>query len=247
MLFFGVLGNGRAEGPAVLHQAVPLSKEFCSQYLTAHHPDANVAYEPGKDAEGNPVTPADLNAVTVALPKVIRLPITIQKKTRLGIETSGTLQTQGSTSASGTTSQTVAGVLKSSGSTSLDANQQKLTAFLATLPNNANTLVSNLSLSQVNTLADLLTVTSTQTGAVLGIAKGTTQSQGTFSGSGSVQQSGVGTPMPYGTLQTPYVDQIPLGYVEFSLETGEIMYNGQKLNQTDQALLQESCRKVLNP
>ena len=44
-----------------------ISRQDC-QELTSHVPDADVAYKPGVDAEGKPVTPADLTPVDPGTP-----------------------------------------------------------------------------------------------------------------------------------------------------------------------------------
>jgi len=50
------------------------------QALVRHAPDEDVAYKPGVDVRGNPVTPADLNGgsnILKSLPKEIEFPVTL--------------------------------------------------------------------------------------------------------------------------------------------------------------------------
>jgi hypothetical protein len=231
---------------------IPLSKEFCAQFLTTHQSDADVAYKAGVDVDGKPIESADMNAVSVPLPKVIRIPITIQKKNMLQIQTSGTSQS------SGVLNQSLSGTTQATGQSGMTSKQIQMSAFISTLPNVAAT-VATLTPQQLTTFNSLLarpalstatiasvvandpisTTPTTSTGTVLGSSTGTTNSTGT------VSQSGVGINVPYGTIKSPYVDEIPLGFVEFSLDTGEITYNGQKLTSQESANLRQSCQKIL--
>ena len=64
---------------------VEISKADCDR-LVAHHPAADVAYQPGVDVNGGPVAPADVDDGTrVAVPETIRILITVDLFDRFGI------------------------------------------------------------------------------------------------------------------------------------------------------------------
>lgn len=66
-------------------QMVTVTAETCAR-LAEHVPDADVTYTPGVDAEGNPVTPADLGGGTrIEPPTAFSIPITIDLQRRLGV------------------------------------------------------------------------------------------------------------------------------------------------------------------
>lgn len=67
--------DGKSEGLAV-------EKILCRQTYV-HTPDANVAYQPGVDVNGNAVAPADLNAAPNMVPDYISVPLTIDLAQRL--------------------------------------------------------------------------------------------------------------------------------------------------------------------
>ncbi|MCZ4282017.1 hypothetical protein O4H49_14610 [Kiloniella laminariae] len=69
------------EGQAGL---VRITRQDCQQ-LVAHVPADDVAYTPGVTARGEKVVPADLNAQTITLPEVIRIPITVDLYKRFNI------------------------------------------------------------------------------------------------------------------------------------------------------------------
>jgi hypothetical protein len=53
---------------------------------TRHVPDADVAYEPDVDVDGEPVTPADVNGgLRVTIPDSFTIPITVDLARRFGI------------------------------------------------------------------------------------------------------------------------------------------------------------------
>ena len=73
--------------PAVAHGTpiITISKADCDR-LAVYQPAPDVAYQPGVDANGRPVTPADLNGGTqIAVPETIRIPIEIDLFDRFGI------------------------------------------------------------------------------------------------------------------------------------------------------------------
>jgi hypothetical protein len=56
------------------------------QWVTRHHPSADVDYQPGVDVNGDPVAPADLPGNGgIDLPKDINIAITVNTAKRLGI------------------------------------------------------------------------------------------------------------------------------------------------------------------
>ena len=70
---------------------VVLQRADCAR-LSAHVPDANVAYQPGVDARGRPVVPADLNpAPPLVLPDEITIAVTVDLQQRFGIPASSSL------------------------------------------------------------------------------------------------------------------------------------------------------------
>ncbi|MFN4281987.1 MAG: hypothetical protein ACK4NA_05010 [Alphaproteobacteria bacterium] len=70
---------------------VVLKRADCAR-LTAHVPDANVAYQSGVDVRGRPVVPADLNpAPPLVLPDDVTIAITVDLQQRFGIPASSSL------------------------------------------------------------------------------------------------------------------------------------------------------------
>ena len=69
-------------------QAVEPATPDCSRF-TAHTPAADVAFQPGVDARGNRVAPADLNGAQVDIPDRVRVAITVELADRLGIPVGG--------------------------------------------------------------------------------------------------------------------------------------------------------------
>lgn len=64
--------------------------------LTEHVPQADVAYQPGVDVEGNAVVPADVNAASFELPDIMTIPLSVDLMQRLpdppeGVEAYGSL------------------------------------------------------------------------------------------------------------------------------------------------------------
>ncbi len=77
-----------AAAPARAHEgeaAVTISKADCAR-LVEHVPAPDVAYQPGVDAYGREVAPADLNGGTqIQVPETLRIPIEIDLLDRFGI------------------------------------------------------------------------------------------------------------------------------------------------------------------
>lgn len=56
---------------------------------------------------------------------------------------------------------------------------------------------------------------------------------------------GTGDLVPRGLLKSPYVHEIPLGFVEYELKSGKMTYNGKTFSSQQQALLRQKCQDVL--
>ena len=79
--------SGKASAEGVIH----VTRLDCAR-LVAHRPDADVAYQPGVDAQGNPVTPADLDGTNmITLPDTIAIFITVDLQERFGIPANSAL------------------------------------------------------------------------------------------------------------------------------------------------------------
>lgn len=74
-----------ASGPAAGADEpyLEVDPEACDR-LAAHVPDDDVTYQPGVDAHGNPVAPADLNPPIVT-PDVFYIPLEVDVRDRFGI------------------------------------------------------------------------------------------------------------------------------------------------------------------
>ncbi len=210
-----------------------LSKEFCQKLTVTHKPQKNVMYQAGVDAEGKSVVPATLNAFDVPLPTKIRIPVTIQKRFILKTTSSGT------TKSTGTSASTISQVTQSTGTNKTTINKKALDAFTATLPGGVNTTLGALTLAQLDTLSGIISESSTSTGTSKGTSTGTTTSSGTLT------QSGTGIFEPTGTIKSPYIDEIPLGFVEYELESGEMTYNGKRFSSKEETLLRQKCLRIL--
>lgn len=71
--------------------AIEITRADCSR-LVKHVPAPDVAYQPGVDVHGKPVAPADLDGgYQLALPRVIRIPITVLLEDRFGIPANSVL------------------------------------------------------------------------------------------------------------------------------------------------------------
>jgi len=74
--------------PFYAANASAVTPAFCNA-LVKHTPDANVAYQPGVDVEGNAVAPADLpGAPQMKLPDQIKIPLTLNRAKTLNLNTS---------------------------------------------------------------------------------------------------------------------------------------------------------------
>ena len=75
--------------PASADETVTISKEGCRQ-LVRHRPDADVAYQPGVDVNGNPVVPADLGGGSpIQMPEVISIDIGFELDEKYGFGSGG--------------------------------------------------------------------------------------------------------------------------------------------------------------
>jgi len=74
---------------ATAQSTVQISAQDCSQ-LTRHIASNDATYQPGVDATGNAVVPADLNGSRqIPPPEVIIIPLTLDLADRLGIPPGG--------------------------------------------------------------------------------------------------------------------------------------------------------------
>jgi hypothetical protein len=83
LLFFMISSNAlAADTPPAVDPAL------CNA-LTKYTPDASVAYQPGVDAKGNPVTPADLpgSKSSIQMPTKFQIPITVSLAKALNLNT----------------------------------------------------------------------------------------------------------------------------------------------------------------
>ena len=72
-------------------QVVTLTKEDCRR-LSVHVPEPGVAYQPGVDVNGRPVTPADLGgAPALATPETVTIEIEVDLQDRFGIPANSNL------------------------------------------------------------------------------------------------------------------------------------------------------------
>ena len=94
-----ILAAALAAAPALAETVrVTVTEADCAN-VTAHTPDASVAYQPGVTADGRQVAPADLagSSFTVAPPEKIVIDIQIDLQKRLGIPANaGQYSTEGS-------------------------------------------------------------------------------------------------------------------------------------------------------
>ena len=94
-----VLAAALIAGPAFAETGkVTVTEADCAN-VTAHTPDASVAYQPGVTADGQKVAPADLagSSFTVTPPEKITIDIQLDLQKRLGIPANaGQYSTEGS-------------------------------------------------------------------------------------------------------------------------------------------------------
>lgn len=75
--------------PAMAQIEIRITEADCAS-LMLHVPDADVAYRPGVDVNGNAVAPADLSPTpSIPLPDTVTIPITLDLASRLGIPPGG--------------------------------------------------------------------------------------------------------------------------------------------------------------
>jgi hypothetical protein len=81
-LLWAVLEAGAmaAEEPGYLE----VDPAACAR-MVEHVPDADVTYQPGVDAHGNPVAPADLNPSPIQVPDVIWIPLDLDLQRSFGV------------------------------------------------------------------------------------------------------------------------------------------------------------------
>ncbi len=48
-----------------------------------------------------------------------------------------------------------------------------------------------------------------------------------------------------GSFSSQFVDEIPLGFMDYELKSGNIAFNGQKLMKNESRILRQKCRKIL--
>jgi len=65
-------------------QELKIDKQTC-RYLTQHHPAPDVAYQPGVDAHGNEVAPADLYP-SVTIGDSFTIPLTVELGEKYGLK-----------------------------------------------------------------------------------------------------------------------------------------------------------------
>ncbi|MGH6948956.1 MAG: hypothetical protein ACREDZ_16620 [Kiloniellales bacterium] len=74
----------RAEPSEAEGLRIEIARADCDA-LAIHYPNADVAYRPGVDVQGRPVTPADLDSSPLRLPEVIVIPIEVDLFERFGL------------------------------------------------------------------------------------------------------------------------------------------------------------------
>lgn len=80
---------------AVLASTITVKATDC-QRLVRHQPSADVAYTPGVDATGNPVTPADLpGAVTIKTPTEVTFDVSYDLLSNYGVSSDTALAPRG--------------------------------------------------------------------------------------------------------------------------------------------------------
>ena len=93
LLGLAVVLVGLAATGAVLAEGrvVTLTKQDCRR-LNVHVPEPDVAYRPGVDVNGRPVTPADLGgAPALAIPETVTIEIEVDLQDRFGIPANSNL------------------------------------------------------------------------------------------------------------------------------------------------------------
>jgi len=213
------------------------SKEFCQKITTEHRPQNDVMYQAGIDAEGEAVVPADLNAFSVPIPKKIVIPLTIHKQYSLKTQSSGTVTTPEGK------------VVIPEGKVTLP--EGKVTTPPATvlppgtvLPGGELTLPPGTVLP-AGTVTPLGKVLLPEGKVIIPEGKVTLPEGKVTLPEGQIKQSGTGEFVPKGHIKSPYVNEIPLGFVEYELESGKMTYNGKTFSSQQEALLRQKCQDVL--
>ena len=85
VLAVGLMGLALTGAVLAEGRVVTLTKQDCRR-LSVHVPDPGVAYRPGVDVNGRPVTPADLGgAPRLAVPETATIEIEVDLQDRFGI------------------------------------------------------------------------------------------------------------------------------------------------------------------
>lgn len=81
LLLFVPSAYGKSDARTIILEdgsRVKITPQLCEQLSIIHEPDADVAYQPGKDAYGEDVTPADLDdGRSLELPQQINVPVDV--------------------------------------------------------------------------------------------------------------------------------------------------------------------------
>lgn len=112
-------------------KAVVVSAKDCRR-LIRHYPDADVAYKPGVDVRGNPVTAADLNGPRLeVLPDKLTIPITVDLLNGFGIAADSPLALEAETTIGTVEYDIKKGTMTYNGQPLGDSEQQALAAACA--------------------------------------------------------------------------------------------------------------------
>lgn len=102
------------------------------QRLVQHRPSADVAYKPGVDVRGNPVTPADLpGAARITAPNEITINLTVDLLRQYGVTPASPLAPRGEASVGTVTYDIAAGRMTFNGQPLSDPEQDALAAACA--------------------------------------------------------------------------------------------------------------------
>ena len=110
---------------------VKIAPEDCRR-LVQHRPSADVAYKPGVDARGNPVTPADLpGQARITAPDEITIDLTIDVLARYGVSSDSPLAPSGEASVGTVAYDIASGRMTYNGQALNDPEQEALAAACA--------------------------------------------------------------------------------------------------------------------
>jgi hypothetical protein len=87
-VLIGIVAAAGLATAAAADTTVVITGDDC-RALVEHRPAPDVAYQPGVDAHGRPVAPADLDPHPLALPETYMIDITVDLFERLGIPPQG--------------------------------------------------------------------------------------------------------------------------------------------------------------